>query len=249
MAVDSITTRIVNLLGPVSMASRPDDLVTPFSEAISAFGFAFVCYLTLRSNFRNNAYGEAIHLRSNFADIDAMVEGAGRIDFDPVFLDKVLKTKPFHLFQAGAGPASDRADAPYHRRLRRHDIVDVVCVPVSAEVGDIGVFFLSARGVEFHLDQLGKTALHVICDAVHRRHGELKNSNREIAPIAMSQREQDVADLMAEGKTNKEIAGVLRISAHTVDTYIRRIFEKIGVNNRIEAAVRYALVEGLSPIR
>ncbi|MCA8888618.1 MAG: hypothetical protein KDA46_07310, partial [Parvularculaceae bacterium] len=87
MVADHTTTRIVNLLGPVSMANRPDDLVAPFSQAISAFGFAFVCYLTLRSNFRNNAYGEAIHLRSNFADIDAMVEGAGRLDFDPVFLE------------------------------------------------------------------------------------------------------------------------------------------------------------------
>ena len=43
--------------------------------------------------------------------------------------------------------------------------------------------------------------------------------------------------LIAEGKTNKEIASVLVISPHTVDTHIRRIFSKLNVGNRVQAAL------------
>lgn len=50
---------------------------------------------------------------------------------------------------------------------------------------------------------------------------------------ALTGAEVAVAQLAAEGKTNREIAETLFKSPHTVNTHLRHIFDKLGVNSRI----------------
>jgi len=50
----------------------------------------------------------------------------------------------------------------------------------------------------------------------------------------LSSREQDVVRWVAEGLTNREIAVQLDLSEHTVKNYLFRIFEKLGISNRME---------------
>lgn len=50
---------------------------------------------------------------------------------------------------------------------------------------------------------------------------------------ALTSAEAAVAQLAAEGKTDREIAETLFISPHTVNTHLRHIFDKLGVNSRI----------------
>ena len=45
---------------------------------------------------------------------------------------------------------------------------------------------------------------------------------------------------MAVGRTNREIARTLFVSEETVKTYAKRLFKKLGVRNRVEAAARAA---------
>ena len=60
----------------------------------------------------------------------------------------------------------------------------------------------------------------------------------------LSEREKEILQLMVSGLIKKEIADRLTLSIHTVDTYLRRIYEKLEVNTRT-AAVAKALKEGL----
>ncbi|MDF1486914.1 response regulator [Tessaracoccus caeni] len=53
----------------------------------------------------------------------------------------------------------------------------------------------------------------------------------------LSEREAEVADLVAEGLTNAEIAGRLFLSLPTVKTHLARIFEKLAVTNRVQVAL------------
>ena len=46
--------------------------------------------------------------------------------------------------------------------------------------------------------------------------------------------EINVATLAAEGRTNRQIAESLFISPHTVNTHLRHIFEKLGINSRVQ---------------
>jgi len=55
----------------------------------------------------------------------------------------------------------------------------------------------------------------------------------------LSEREQQVLDLLAQGLIYKEIAEKLAISYETVHTYIRRIYEKLQVRTRTEAVAKF----------
>jgi len=55
----------------------------------------------------------------------------------------------------------------------------------------------------------------------------------------LTERESQVLGLISEGKTTKEIAGLLFLSPGTVRNYISAILEKLGVGNRIEAISKF----------
>jgi DNA-binding CsgD family transcriptional regulator len=61
----------------------------------------------------------------------------------------------------------------------------------------------------------------------------------------LSARELEVLQLVAQGKTNRDIAEALVISEHTVVNHIRHIFEKTGTDNRA-GATAFALRNGLA---
>ena len=56
---------------------------------------------------------------------------------------------------------------------------------------------------------------------------------------ALSPREREVVDGLAEGQAYKQIADKLGVSIHTVRNYIRRIYEKLHVCSRTEAVAKY----------
>jgi DNA-binding NarL/FixJ family response regulator len=66
----------------------------------------------------------------------------------------------------------------------------------------------------------------------------LLGHQREDAPD-LSTREWDVLALTAQGLTNPQIADALKVSENTVKFHLQNIFQKLGVNNRTEAAGFY----------
>jgi len=74
----------------------------------------------------------------------------------------------------------------------------------------------------------------------------------EPAPIAtrdlpgsrtLSKREEEIARLVAEGFSNRQISERLDLSEHTIKNYLFRVFEKLGVSTRVELTL-YALKRG-----
>jgi len=57
-----------------------------------------------------------------------------------------------------------------------------------------------------------------------------------VARVQLTPRELATLRLMADGRSNKEIAGTLGISERTVKTHLGHLFEKLGVTSRTEAA-------------
>jgi DNA-binding NarL/FixJ family response regulator len=64
-------------------------------------------------------------------------------------------------------------------------------------------------------------------------------SGQELSP-----REQEVLELLARGYLYKEIAERLNISVPTVNTYVRRMYEKLQVRSRAQAVAKYARLAG-----
>jgi DNA-binding NarL/FixJ family response regulator len=55
-------------------------------------------------------------------------------------------------------------------------------------------------------------------------------------PSQLTPRETEVLRLLSEGRTNREIAGRLSLSEHTVRAHLRGIMQKLHVSNRVQAA-------------
>ncbi len=60
-------------------------------------------------------------------------------------------------------------------------------------------------------------------------------------PGLLSEREEEVLRLLADGLTDREISVALGISPRTVESHVSSILHKLGVRNRAEAAGRYRL--------
>jgi DNA-binding NarL/FixJ family response regulator len=69
-------------------------------------------------------------------------------------------------------------------------------------------------------------------------------STEQEVPVALTRREMEVLQLLAQGKPNKEIAEDLVITVRTVKFHISAILRKLGAGNRTEA-VAVAAQQGL----
>lgn len=139
----------------------------------------------------------------------------------------------------------------------RHKNAKVIVItqkPGYAEV--ISLFRAGAKGIICSLD----LRFDMLCKSVRCVHdGQIWASNEQLAYLVSSvsppkstdvtdshgrplltAREQQVLHLLADGLSNFELATVLRLSEHTIKNHLFRIYDKLGVSNRMEA-VLYAL--------
>ena len=65
-------------------------------------------------------------------------------------------------------------------------------------------------------------------------------------PYSLSKRELEIARLLVQGKSNKEIAHILGITEHTVEYHLSNIYRKLGVRSRSEAIPKLEKVLGES---
>ena len=79
---------------------------------------------------------------------------------------------------------------------------------------------------------LGAAVDHVRLRAAHR--------DQLGALAALTHREREVLALVADGRTNRDIADVLYIEARTVEKHVEHIRAKLGARSRAEAAARWA---------
>jgi DNA-binding CsgD family transcriptional regulator len=70
-----------------------------------------------------------------------------------------------------------------------------------------------------------------------RPHRRTRPGNAEATGIdSLTERELQVARLVVDRKTNRQIAAELFLSQKTVETHLRNIFRKLGVSTRVELA-------------
>jgi DNA-binding NarL/FixJ family response regulator len=87
----------------------------------------------------------------------------------------------------------------------------------------------------YHYSDEAERELRRLGRAVARR----VEDTAEEHPLGLTDREVEVIELVAAGRTNREIADQLVLSVRTVDRHVSRIFEKLGVKSRIAAAAEY----------
>jgi len=83
-----------------------------------------------------------------------------------------------------------------------------------------------------------KAMFHKLEAAAAAHHNSLvRYFGKHTDDVELSARENEVLTWIARGKSKGEISTILNVSVGSVDTYTRRIFEKMGVHDRVSAAV------------
>jgi DNA-binding NarL/FixJ family response regulator len=79
---------------------------------------------------------------------------------------------------------------------------------------------------------------HELAIGLLRRLASQTPSQEKLPTGQLSLRELEVLHLLAQGQTNREIAGNLQVSASTVKIHVEHILSKLDVSDRTQAAVR-----------
>jgi len=88
---------------------------------------------------------------------------------------------------------------------------------------------------------LNNTQIHYLADALSEVPTlRVVNSNGR---TLLTPREEQVVALVADGLSNRQVAGELGLSEHTIKKYLLRIFDKVGISSRVEL-VLYAMSHG-----
>lgn len=109
---------------------------------------------------------------------------------------------------------------------------------------------ISADLVEaIHAVQAGGTYLHpsistrVVDGYLRRSHARSRDGMMDV----LTAREREILQLIAEGNTNKEIAGLLVLSVKTIENHRTRIMEKLEIHN-VAGLTRYAIGRGIASV-
>lgn len=106
------------------------------------------------------------------------------------------------------------------------------------------IFLGEGWGLRLYPLLYSATSVVVTWTLVQEEPGPEAAPPRVAAGWGLSERELEVADQVARGLSNKDIASALHISPNTVKTHLRTIFEKAGIRSRFELI---AQMSGLTP--
>ena len=95
------------------------------------------------------------------------------------------------------------------------------------------------RGTRVHDLPMPRAMAAQVVEHLARASGSASTAAETLAGYGLSEREEEVLQLLADGLTDREIGTVLTISPRTVETHVSRILGKLGVRNRAEAARLY----------
>lgn len=133
--------------------------------------------------------------------------------------------------------APDAEQRAFLEEMRAVGFGDGFALPVFGPLGRNALVQVGRAESEAALDAAPVSQMQMFAQAAHLHLCTLM-------PVAnpldrpLSARELEILDWVAKGKSNAVIADILDLSKDTVDTYLRRIYEKLDVSDRTSAAVR-----------
>jgi len=131
-----------------------------------------------------------------------------------VLLDSYDRELVVNAFRAGARCLFCFAHPPFRLLCK--------CIPCVYD----GQVWPNSEQLQFLLDALSQTSLPRIVNVKGEK--------------LLTEREEQVVALVADGFSNREIARDLKLSEHTIKKYLFRVFDKLGVSSRVEL-VLYAV--------
>jgi DNA-binding NarL/FixJ family response regulator len=197
------------------------------------------------SRIQSRLLANALHRRSEF-----------RVSVCPVDADSILQAVTAHhckviLLSMNAAIATGTQMGTIRQiHLSHPDVAKILLAESYDRELVVGAFRSGARGIFC----LTNTHFGLLCRCIQRvAEGQIWANSEQLHYLLdlvselpslrvvdsqgwqlLTPREEQVVALVAEGMSNREIAGELTLSEHTVKKYLFHIFDKMGVSSRVE---------------
>lgn len=176
--------------------------------------------------------------------LKAIANSSGCID-TPLMRRWLATRSP--VFFDGAAPW-DGTDERWLAHFRQHDLRNTAADAVFDEAACIGTYFSFHRLPDLEPGRLTAAfaaltpALHETLMRVVRHHEATQHAAAPLRVIwpMLTEREEEMALWVSQGKSNAEIAMLTGLSPHTVKNHLRNVMEKLGCSNRAGLAAAVA---------
>lgn len=215
-----------------------DDLFRAFDRFVADFGIKYGAYFIMAKHLRAIP-PQAGLVRHNFPrGFTKRYIVNNYAKFDPIISQSLKEARPFHWRDVLEKQSLNAQQRQVFEAHKEANLSDGIAVPVYGPMGTFALFSLASEGVELDLTKSQLVALQFACLQTHNRYCDLAQINDEAPEKPLSPRETEALTLVAAGLANNAIAERLGVTENTVDTMLRRIFAKFGVNNRISAVLK-----------
>ena len=136
-----------------------------------------------------------------------------------------------------------RATALYNDYYRRVGLSHALALPIRMDGRELVSFVLNRQGHDFSDRELAllDTLRRPLALAWERLCAERRTpamATEVVARYALTPREAEVLSWVAHGKTDRDVAALLRCSPRTVHKHLQRVYAKLGVETRTAAGMR-----------
>lgn len=213
------------------------DLMGYFDEFVKGYGFETTVYMLIREALQSVELERGLIYHSFPADWAEHYIDQHYYAIDPCISIAPTEAEPYFWSKIGEMVSLTETQKAYMEDLARYGMVEGLSIPVFSAKGTIAYFAMASgeSGLVLSPDEIAE--LQYIAHRTHVRYQELGGIDNPDM-IILSPREKEVLYWIAQGKSNSVIASILDISDHTVDTLVRRCFQKLGVTSRVSAALR-----------
>ncbi len=173
-------------------------------------------------------------------------------------IDLTLKHKPDIILLDISMPRLNGIDAARKILAERPDTkiimlsmhADKRYIQTALQIGARGYILKESAAQEVieAIDSVNKGELFFslsVRDQVLRDYVKWIRDNRNITESPLSGREREVLQLLAEGKSTKDIAALLYVSVKTIESHRKQIMDKLNLHS-IAELTKYAIREGLT---
>ncbi len=158
-------------------------------------------------------------------------------DYDPFVAYAFEKNRAFEWTEAIDAYENDTSRAEFMSKVKSLNISKGYAFPVFGARYSSGFFTMGFDESASNLSEFQLSMLQWACQLAHYRFVELK-AEREVDNVNLTDRETEIVKLVSLGKSNSEISDILHISKHTIDGYLRNVYLKLQVTERVSASHR-----------